>query len=256
MKITLLLVAALALPSPAGAADFEGVLESKLSGSVSGTMRTWVSSRGIRAENDIELPKEAQAAMGKRMRTVIIVRRDEPNVTYLLDEERKTFSAIADEPGDATDDEAYTAERVGKATVAGFACDRVKVRSGDGSEEFELCMAPALASDTWLRAFHAQGEDRGIEKALADAGVKGLPIRWSSKGDEPGETYVMELVSAKRQKVPPSTFAIPKGYTKTAAPSFGMPPEAAKAMEDAMKDLTPEERQELEKMLKGMGGER
>jgi hypothetical protein len=66
----------------------------------------------------------------------------------------------------------------------------------------------------------------------------------------------MELVSAKRQSVPASTFAIPAGYTKSEMTMPMTSPESAKQMEDALKGLSPEERKQVEEMMKGMGGGR
>lgn len=252
MTAACLAAAALVLPALTAAADFEGVLESKLSGAASGTMRTWISKQGIRSETDVAVPQEHQATLGKRMRSVMIVRTAEPDVTYLLDESRKTYSEIQSD-GDDGDDTTYTAKRLGKDEVAGFSCDEVILRSDD--EESEICVAPDLLADAWMRVFEGRGKSRGgFEKALHDAGVKGMPIRWSTRGTSPEEAFTMELVSAKRRSVPASTFAIPAGYQKSAMAMPMTSPETAKQMEEAMKGLSPEERKKVEEMLKGMGG--
>jgi hypothetical protein len=257
MRAACLAAVALVLPSLGAAADFEGIIESKLSGAASGTMRTWISKQGIRSETDLAVPEADQASLGKSMRSVMIVRTAEPNVTYVLDETRKTYSAIeSDDLGDG-DGTSFTAKRLGKDTVAGFSCEKVLLRSSDG-DEAELCVAPGfLAGDAWMRVFESRGEDRGdFQKALRDVGVKGMPIRWRAKGSSPEEAFTMELVSAKRRAVPASTFAIPAGYTKSAMMMPMTSPESSKKMEEALKDLSPEERKQVEEMMKRMGGEK
>jgi hypothetical protein len=248
-----LAIALLPLPAAAAAPEFEGVLESKLSGATTGTMRTWISKQGIRSETDVAVPEENQATFGKRMKMVILVRTKEPDVTYVLDENRKTYSAVKSDPSDAGD-ETFTAKRLGKDKVAGYACEKVLMKSAD--EESEVCVAPDLAAgDAWMKIFETRGETGGgFEKALRDVGVRGMPIRWSTKGASPEEAFTMELVSAKRQSVPASTFAIPAGYRESDMMMPMTSPETAKGMEEALKGLSPEERKKVEEMMKGAGG--
>lgn len=240
----------LAAPSSAHA-DFEGVLESKLTGShLSGKARTFVSRDGLRSEMEMELPQEKQATMGKTVRTVTLVKASEPSTTYFLDESRKTYWTV-----DATrerdgDEDRWTAKKLGKDVVAGFKCDTVLLTSKSGHES-EACVTAELGGgSTWLRAMQQQEGNGGLMKALQDAGVKGFPIRWKSKrADEP---FSMEVVAAHRQRVPASTFAIPAGYRKTERSMPFASPETSKQLEEAMKDLTPEQRKQMEEMMKGM----
>jgi hypothetical protein len=255
--------AALAVPLIA-AADFEGVLESKMSGQVNGTGRTWISKEGIKMEMEMQVPSAEQADLGKTFSAVTIVKAAEPNTTYFLNEKRKTYSIHEHKPGQHVDDTSYTVKRLGKDTVAGYSCEKVTVTSSHDSVS-EMCVSSELvAGESWLRAFQARGQDRGqgLQKALLDAGVKGLPIRWSSRGKAPGEVFTMELVSARRQSVPASTFAIPKGYTKAEFAMPAMSPEMEKKMEEAhkrqaeaLKNLSPEQRKQMEEMMKRYGAQ-
>jgi hypothetical protein len=250
-------VAALAVPCLAQA-DFEGLLVSKMTGDMNGTVRTWLSGAGMRSEMELEVPEAQRAGMGKTVRGVTIIRTSEPNSTYLLDENRKTYRVFVHKPGEGfVEDEKYTAKRMGKDRVAGFSCEKVVLTSPSGNES-ELCVAPDfIGGDSWLRAFQVRQRDegRGMWSALREAGVKGLPIRWSGKGGKDGRgAFKVELVSAQKQSVPASTFAVPAGYTKSEMTMPFSSPEAAKQMEEAMRKMTPEQRKQMEEMMKKYGG--
>lgn len=252
-------LAATVLPCLANA-DFEGVLVSKISGDMNGTVRTWLSKAGVRSETELKMPEAEQAQLGEGIRSTTIMKASEPNRTYFLDESGKTYWVYEQTGGEASaEDDGYTAKRIGKDKVAGFPCEKVAL-TGPSGDASELCVAKDfIGADSWLSAFQgrdqAKGKAHGIRKALLDAGVKGLPIRWTRKGDRDGRgAFQMELVSAQKQTVPASKLAIPAGYTKR---EMGMPfanPETAKQMEDAMKNLTPEQRKQMEEMMKKFGG--
>ena len=247
-----------ALSLPCFAADFEGVLVSKISGDMNGTARTWLSKAGMRSETELTVPEARQAVAGKTVRSTIIMKTSEPNRTYFLDENRKTYHVLEHKPGEREDDDRYTAKKIGKDTVAGLSCDKVALTSPSGGDS-ELCVAPDLAgSDTWLRAFQQREKDgnpHGMWKALRDAGVRGLPVRWTRGGGKDGHgKFQMELVSATKQSVPASTFAVPADYKESQMLTPFSSPETAKKMEDAMKKLTPEQRKQMEEMMKKFGG--
>lgn len=252
-------VFAAALLSPSLAhADFEGVLVSRISGDVNGTARTWVSKAGMRSETELTVPEAKQAMAGKTVRSTVIMKVSEPDRTYFLDENRKTYHVVEHKPGERADDDRYTAKKIGKDTVAGFSCDKVALTTPSGTDS-ELCVAPDLGgSDTWLRVFQQREKDgnaHGMWKALKDAGVKGLPVRWTRPGGNDGHgKFQMELVSATKQSVPASTFAIPADYKESQMSMPFSSPESAKRMEDAMKNMTPEQRKQMEEMMKKFGG--
>jgi Domain of unknown function (DUF4412) len=251
-----IVVAALAVPCVAQA-DFEGVLVSKMTGDMNGTTRTWLSGAGIRAETEMTVPEAKQATLGKSLRSVAIVKTSDPNTTYFLDENTKSYRVFVHKPDEHADDDQYIARRLGKDKVAGFSCERVALTSPSGNAS-EVCVASDfIGSDTWLRAFQVREQrSGGLHKALLDAGVKGLPIRWSSKGKDGHGAFQVELVSAKKQSVPASTFAIPADYTKSEMAMPFSSPETAKKMDEAMKKMTPEQRKQMEEMMKKFGGDK
>jgi hypothetical protein len=253
--LTLTLAAALLLPRAAPAADFEGVLTFKMTGKTSGTMRALVSKAGMRVEADMQAPPELQrAGMGKTVRMVTIMRLAEPNTVYLLHPEQKTYFVAENDSDDARseeDEETYTVKRTGKDRVAGLSCEKATLTSEDG-ERTDLCITNELRGEsTWMRAFSDREED-GIYRALRKAGLVGFPVRWSSEG------MTMELTAHEKRSLPASTFAIPAGYKKTENP-FGLPEAEMsrlmqESMKEGMKDLSPEQRKQLEEMMKRQGG--
>lgn len=240
-----------------GSAEFEGLLVSKVSGAARGTTKVWVSKHGLRNEAEMELPAEVRAQMGgeKTHRVISIVKASEPNLTYLIDEQRKTYS-VMDHRSEATEsEEKYRIERKGKDKVAGFSCDKVVATDARGFQ-FELCMAPGLIGGSFMtRALEQRKQGQGLLKAMADVGVTGYPARWVHRPKDGTPGMTMELVSAEKRSVPASTFAIPAGYTKTE----GIGPGGIKAtgpadVNDALKNLPPDQRKRIEEMMKKYGG--
>lgn len=250
----LLLAAAPAL------AQFEGVLESKMTGpSVAGTTKSWVSKVGVRMEMTAQVP-QGQASPGG-VRTVVLHRFAEPDLSYFVNDAAKTYSVIDarqlkdQTKGAAKDDETYAVKKAGKDSVAGFSCDRASVTGSKGTQ-FELCVSnDILGGGAWIRSMQRRsaGEGGALVKAMQDAGVEGYPVRWVTK-DRDGGTMTVELVSAKRQAVPASTFEVPAGYKKSDSLLGTMSPDAERQMKEAMERMTPEQRKMLEEMMKKQKG--
>ena len=266
------LVALVAFALPAAArAQFEGRLEYTMSampgakpaaaGSQAGgggTVTAWIGSGGMRSESHVKMTIPGHGE--HEMNTISIFRKAEPDRTYFVNEERKTYTVIeASKEGDA--DDTWKVEKVGSATVAGYPCERARF-TREGSGHMELCVTQKLGTLP-LAALQGQRTDRGLPGALVRAGLNGVPVRWSSVGKDSKEEFVMELVSAHKEKVPASKFEIPSGYTK--AEGLGgmtnMTPEQSKQMDEAMKQMqeqmkkmTPEQRKQMEDMMKQYGG--
>lgn len=246
------LLAALAAV-PARGADFEGILEGRLVGThMNATYRATVGRDGVRARMEMALPEKQAKLLGKAtMVHTSLWRRSEPRRTYLLDDEKKTYTVI-DAAGDHEPGPEYAVRRLGKDRVAGLSCEKVAIRRGEGRES-ELCVSSELGGTGSLSQSMVR-EQGGLFSALHRAGVEGFPIRWKIHTDS-GDS-LMELVSVKRQRVPASTFALPAGYSE--ARHVGGPApggeEAARRREEAMKNMSPEQRKKVEELLKSMGG--
>lgn len=252
--------------APAARAEFEGVVEGKVTGMMPGSFRAQVGKAGIRSAMEMNAEGAVKGrggqlppGMSAQMKHVTLQRRSDPGKVYVLDEAKKTYTVIdTTQVREGLKDgprQSYTIEKLGKDTVAGFACQKVLARSSAGGE-MELCVTSELAPE-WAESALERGRSGGLIPALRQAGVAGYPVRWKS-GDGQGGHITMEITSAKRQSVPASTFELPAGYTEQKG--FGGMPgmgggEAAKQMEEAMKRLSPEQRKQLEQMMKGQRGQ-
>jgi hypothetical protein len=272
------MIGGLLLAPAAALAQFEGVVEIKGASRADGDRivpssgRLWVSARGARMELRTDLQGLAATArrgpgapMPGGFTMVTLWRVAEPDVTYVLNEERKRYAILSVTDADAAasgQPETWRVERLGRDTVAGFACEKVLLRSSQG-EEIDACVAKdILGSRAWMAAVPRQRGSEGFHKALRDAGVDGFMTRmaWRAKGEpEPRATF--ELVRAERKAVPASVLEVPAGYQKVDAMMLHASPEhettirdAEEQMQESLKNLPPERRKQVEEMLRKMRG--
>ncbi len=252
-------LAALAIPL-AARAEFEGRLDGRMTGShADGTARLWVSNVGARMEIDVKSSAAAEAgrtAPPRVTKLVTIYRKAEPDLTYLVNVEQKTYTVLDARQapkmgGGMGSDETFTVKKLGGGKVAGLACQRALVTSSRG-KEIELCADASVLGGTALLESLEHRTRSHLYQALRDAGVAGFPLRWAQKGTEGAVTW--EVVAAHRQSVPRSTFEIPADYQKTGLLGTMTTPEQQKKMEEAMKKMTPEQRQKMEELMKRYQG--
>jgi hypothetical protein len=209
----LLTTLAAAIAGPARAADFEGRAEYRLDAGArgSGTVVFWIGPAGLRSETQGTVAALQARGITTPLKMTSIVKAKEPRRVYLVDDEHKTYTVV---DGDAKKEEAvrWTVARLGTDTVAGYACQRVRVDE-DGEPRSELCITQDLGRvSTWITA---QPDSAGLFQALAREGLDGLPVRWSplrEGGQAPAVS--LELVKATREPVPAEKLEIPAGYTK------------------------------------------
>lgn len=268
MRKTLTSLALAAAIAPAALAQFEGVVEMKMqSPGGAGTMTGMVSKAGSRMEMNVGISGEAAASMGSNaVKMVMLTKASNPDVVYMINDERRVYSemnvkemaARAKDLAGTKDSESWTVKKLGTDRVAGTSCQNALVTSSNGTES-EMCVATDMMGMSQLaaRMNRGRGED-GLYKALKDQGLDGFPIRivMKAKGKE---QVRWELVKAERKSLPASTFEIPAGYQKDESiggMGAAMPAGAAKAMEDALKNMTPEQRKQFEEMMKKMGNKK
>ncbi len=249
-------LAVLALPL-AASADFEGVLESRLSGPhANGTAKLWLSKAGARMEMDMKpsAPAPGGPAAPREVRMVTIHRSAEPDATYLVNVEQKSYTVLDARQAGARgeeQEETYTVKKLGAGQVAGLRCERAILTSSHG-KEVELCNdSSLLGGSALLHALEQRSRGR-MFGALKDAGVGGFPLRWIQKEKDGATTW--EVVRAHRERVPASAFEIPAGYQKKDLIGTMASPEQQRKMEEAMKKMTPEQRQKMEEMMKRLQG--
>lgn len=262
------LVAALCLAAVPALA-FEGVIETKMTmnrgkmeGAPEGTPTSLTGSGTItvkglnsRMEQQMAIP-----GMGDHGKTIVIHRASEPTTTYILHDKNKTYSKITSEKGDRDEsaEAKWTVKKLGKETVAGRSTEHVQVEREGGGEAMDVWIDKNLVSAGDLeKAFNAGDRHQaGWWAALRKEGVAGIPLKVVSKNSK-GETgMTWEATSVKSQSVPDSAFAIPSGYTESKGYGGGMVPggDAQQRREQMMQQLTPEQRQKIEEMMKQHSG--
>ncbi|ABS24649.1 DUF4412 domain-containing protein [Anaeromyxobacter sp. Fw109-5] len=257
MREVVVAVLSLGFALGARAAEFEGKAEYRVKGVGAGPARdgsavVYLSPKGSRSEVEIAAsPELASQGMTEPMRMISIVKAGEPGRAYVVNPGTKSYSVLDGQPEGKAG--SWTVERAGSDRVGGVGCERARI-SGSGGERFEVCITRELGTvGSW--AASGGGQDAELPRALKKAGLDGLPARWSVVDPATGAPQMtMELVRAARQKVPAAMFEIPAGYAKTSVPQAS--PEMQRKLEEAMKDMPPEQRKQLEEMMRRGGGDR
>ncbi|HEX4440127.1 MAG TPA: DUF4412 domain-containing protein [Thermoanaerobaculia bacterium] len=257
-RVALSLVAILA--ASAALAQSEGVADYKITGGsgMTGTSRLYFSKAAFRIEWNMALSgDESKRERGPReMKMTMFAKLSDPDVVYSINDDTKTWSTwntkeARDEA--AKSREKYTVEKLGTDTVAGFSCQNARVKSSSGTE-MEVCVTRDISAPAgWLSAMNRQRGGGAWWSAMHDAGIEGLPVRWSTKREGRGGhggTVTMEITKFEKKSVPASMFEIPAGYTKSDPMSVGMSPEQKRQMDEALKNMTPEQRKQYEEMMK------
>jgi hypothetical protein len=266
-------VLALLLPAAAAPmlAQFEGEADFRIStrrdkgGPIEGTARMYSSRTGFRMEYAMPTGSTKQGAPGET-RMTMVAQLPNPEKVYLINDENKTYSVWDTKSGRESKKgggEKYEVEKLGSDTVAGYSCQNARLTSSKGNV-FDVCVTRELgASSDWIAAAMNRNDPDALSwvQALKAHGIEGFPIRWSirSRGSKQPAT-VMELTRAQKKAVPAAMFQVPPGYKQTDFAVGGLTPEQEKAMGDAraqmneaMKNMSPEERKQLEEMMKRYG---
>src|SRR6266581_2656467 len=247
-------------------ADFEGTLEMKLNmtgpdgNSVGGgTMNLSVAKAGSRMEMNMQMP------MAVKM--VMITKTDTPEKVFQINDSSRTYSEIdvaKDENGqkDTSDKDPWAVKKLGEEKILGYKTQHVMVTHKE--ESWELWTSKDLIDYATYRKLQASrgrmaGDERMVN-ALKGADADGMPLK--AIVSQGGIKTTIELVKADKKSLPASTFEVPAGYTKSAG---GLPAadelrsdprreEMKKRMEDAIKNMTPEQRERFEKLMRERQG--
>ena len=245
---------------------FEGVIETKMTFNRSAVGEkappgapTSMTGSGVITIKGLNSRMEQQMAMGGmgEHKMVVIHRASEPDTTYIVNDANKTYSKhTSEKEDDASEASKWTVKKLGKDTVAGRSTEHVQVARQGGGDNLDVWIDKNLVSAGDLeKAFNAGGRgESGWWAALRKEGVAGVPLKVISKNSK-GETGVTwEATSVKSQSVPDSAFAIPSGYTESKGYGGMMPPGGgAQQREQMMQNLTPEQRKQVEEMMKQHG---
>jgi hypothetical protein len=268
-RLTPTLFALLLAASPA-LAEFEGVLEMKMTtstkdgeGGGGGTLNIAVSKPGTRCEMKMEMG-------GMGMNIVVLQKNDTPDILYHLNDAEKTYSEIdlakmREMGAQHQNTRTYKVEKLGQETLLGYKTQHVRVKetsaSGDDTVTTELWTAPDLLSfESFSKMQMRRGGAEGgaaLFKALKDSGADGLPLKSITPAGG-GATVTMEATKVQKKSLPAAMFEIPAGYSKSAGGMMGgmggmsgpQAEEAKRRMQEAMKNMTPEQRKQIEEMMK------
>jgi hypothetical protein len=259
-RVLLNVLAGAALAAAPAFAQFEGEIDMKITGQegMSGTGKVFVSKVGSRSEMDMQTARMP-------MHMVTLMKFSNPDVMYLINDKAKTYSemdlrkareAAAKMKGEK---KPWAAKVLGSEKVLGYSTKHVLLsRQGDASE-MEVWTTKDLMGLSYesMRGLmrRGSGEDEGaMMKALKDAGADGFFVKMITR--EKGKTEpltTMELTKAERRSLPASMFEVPSGYAKQEGMMGAagvVSPEAAEQMRKAMESMTPEQRRQMEEMMK------
>jgi hypothetical protein len=248
-KTVLVMLAGTALAAAPALAQFEGEITMKMTmREGSGTGRSYVS-----------------------MKMTTLVKTSNPSLVYLINDASKSYTEIDSrkmreeaEKHRGKKKETWTVKKLGREAVNGYSCEHVLiVQDEDARSEMEWWTSKDVAGLSYesMRALVRRGgeSDEGILKALRDAGADGLVVKMVTKEKgNPTPVMTMELTKVEKKSLPSSLFEIPAGYTKQegmmGAASVMAGPEAQEQMKKAMENLTPEQRRQIEEMMKARQG--
>jgi hypothetical protein len=251
--------------------QFEGVLEMKMSmtnkagaSEGNGTMTVLIGKPGARSEMNMEVE-------GMTMKMVLLSRNAEPNTLYRINDASRTYSVmdVSETPEKVSraseKDKKHIVKKLGEEKVAGYTTQHVLVsREGETGTD-ELWTAKDFLDYARFSKFYARPGSRernaeALNRALKAAGAEGMPLKAVITSEDGGKV-VMEVVKAEKKALPASTFEVPEGYQKSegmmdmmGGMSGPKADEARKEMEEALKNLPPEQREMIEKMMKQRGG--
>lgn len=253
-KRSLLLSSAalLFVAATAHAAPFEGELEMKLSAKAGGTghMKVAVGKAGVRNQMELQTPAFP-------MKMSVLFRKDSPDVAYTIDDASKTYGEIDLKKSRemAGPQKKFTAKKLGKEKLNGYDTVHAVVTDEDGRET-EVWTNKNDILD-WKSFVGAMGKsspaDEGMMKALAAVGADGFFVKLVVRPKAGAEEQMtMELVKATKKSLPASLFEIPKDYKKNetaAGPGGQLPPEVQRQMMEKLKNLTPEQQEQLRRAM-------
>ncbi len=263
-RTTLLLALVSAAPA---ALAFEGAMDVKLTHTQpkgdegdgarpaeSGTGKIYLAKQGVRME--------WQMGQGERqMKMATLMLRSQPDRIYFVNDATKTYSEMdtsKHREKDDADDDKITVKKLGNEKVAGFDCAHGLITTDKG-EQVEVWTSKDVGDLNEFMNSQSGGaaarEKSWKQKyeALKSAGLNGWPMRWVDRRGDRGSTS-WEVTRVEKGTPPAALFDL-AGYKKSEgfAGAVQLSPEQQKKMDEALKKLTPEQRQQLEKMMKSGG---
>jgi hypothetical protein len=257
MKKLLFLVSLLCCLSFSAFGQFEGEIQMKITAAEGGGMMTmFVGKNAVKTEMNMSAEK-------MQMQVASLMKMDNPNIIYIINDKSKSYSEIDLKEmekmaqGMAPTKGTYKVQKLGKEKILGYDCDHVRV--SDSDSEMEMWIAKGILDYDTFKKFNQGQQAEGLEKALKEAGVLGMPLKQITSKGTAQETK-MEVVKINKSSLPSSTFEIPQGYKKTEGGLMGagmdmMPEEAKAQLRESMKNMSPAEKKQMKEAMKNMSPE-
>ena len=203
------------------------------------------------------------AKMPMKMTTLMKVAN--PDVMYMINDEARTYSEMnLKEVRESvskmrSEKEPYTVKVLGSERILGYSTKHVLLTRPSERSEMEIWTTKDILGLNYeaMRGLMRRDPNRDegtFAKALRDAGADGFFVKMITREKgKPEPTSTMELTKAEKKSLPGSLFEIPPGYTKQEGMMGAagvVSPEAAEQMRKAMENMTPEQRKQLEEMMK------
>lgn len=240
---------------------FEGIIDMRMSTSTAegsmggGTMRYCISEAGTRSEM-------AMTMHGMAVKHVMLCRNDDPDRMLRIDDAKRTYavvdlSLLSDAVADAPGGEPFTIRKLGSETILGHETEHVEAVRDDMRMELwiaEGLLDPAVFEQMQARMARGRSPGQGLFQALKEAGVEGMPLRTVVHMPDEGRQTV-EVTKIDQTRLPASLFAVPDGYRQVQSSLMdgiegpGVE-EMKQRMQEAMQNMTPEQRQMMESMMK------
>lgn len=208
----------------------------------SGTMKMYYAPQGSRVEMNMMVPQMPGGGISK----TTIIKSDQPNTVYMLDEKAKTYSTMETQPNSsAQSDAGLTVKIIGKEKIGKYNCTHAQVTRG--TEVSDYWTTTDITDYAKYRNNNSSNHKLMSEQnALAKNGADGLLVKTIAK-DPRGNEVTMELTSFTKKDVPSSEFQVPADYKLS---STGGKPTAPAIDPAKLQNMTPEERAKYVEELK------
>ena len=216
--LALLLLSACSLSNPA---DFEGVIEMKLSGkgAPDNVTKYSISKLGIRIDSEINDPRVSS----KTFHGAELFQFKNTNSYYSLSEDTKTYqertpSINREQAAMAMQNLKFNVKNLAKETVQGYSCVHVLLTSESSQGgKMELWSTKDLVDverlkKAWTNG--ASGYNPGMEKAMKDADADGFPMKFIWYDGNGEKMIISEVLKVEKRALPAALFEVPADYTK------------------------------------------
>lgn len=219
---------------------FEGILTMQTTIPQAGSTETklFIAKEGVRTESTSKMKN-----MPVNLQMVILSPSETPNLVYLVNTARKSYTVIdtdrmKKEIAEAGQSDSYNdakIENLGKESVNGYSCTHVRITNKESVMEMWVSKE-ILDYFTYARMQSANDRNMpSLARRLKEGGLDGFPVKiWHKQAN-----IVTELIKVEKQGLDASLFKVPEGYTKSELPAmnYGASPEQSREMEAMMKKM-------------------